>query len=63
MQSSTSIAQLSCPVPNCTFHAEMLKKVFNVLPKSDGSKDHLNFGEDHKGHCNAECATFPMTKT
>eukprot|EP00957_Ditylum_brightwellii_P025921 1960864-Ditylum_brightwellii.AAC.1 len=28
----------------------MPKKMFNVLPKADGSKDHLNFGEDYKEH-------------
>eukprot|EP00957_Ditylum_brightwellii_P124918 9522977-Ditylum_brightwellii.AAC.1 len=62
MQSSTSIAHVSCPVPSCTFHAEMPKKVFNVLPKADGSKDRLNFGEDYKVHYDAECATLPMKK-
>eukprot|EP00957_Ditylum_brightwellii_P081326 6186396-Ditylum_brightwellii.AAC.1 len=41
----------------------MPKKVFNVLPKSEGSKDHLNFGEDYKIHYNAECVAFPMIKT
>eukprot|EP00957_Ditylum_brightwellii_P190997 14542783-Ditylum_brightwellii.AAC.1 len=63
MQSSTSIAHVFCPVPSCTFHAEMPKKVFNVLPKADDSKDYLNFGEDYKVQYNAECATFPTTKT
>eukprot|EP00957_Ditylum_brightwellii_P149488 11383989-Ditylum_brightwellii.AAC.1 len=28
----------------------MPKKVFNILPKSEGSKDHLIFGEDYKEH-------------
>eukprot|EP00957_Ditylum_brightwellii_P080437 6117958-Ditylum_brightwellii.AAC.1 len=41
----------------------MPKKVFNVLPKADGCKDYLNFGEDYKVHYDAECATFPMAKT
>eukprot|EP00957_Ditylum_brightwellii_P152711 11624280-Ditylum_brightwellii.AAC.1 len=40
----------------------MPKKVFNILPKLEGFKDHLNFEEDYKVHYNAECATFPMTK-
>eukprot|EP00957_Ditylum_brightwellii_P140395 10697132-Ditylum_brightwellii.AAC.1 len=28
----------------------MPKKVFSILPKVEGSKDHLNFGEDYKEH-------------
>eukprot|EP00957_Ditylum_brightwellii_P006321 479676-Ditylum_brightwellii.AAC.1 len=47
-RSSISIAHVSFPVPNCTFHVEMPKKVFYVLPKTDGFRDHLNFGEDYK---------------
>eukprot|EP00957_Ditylum_brightwellii_P161894 12325592-Ditylum_brightwellii.AAC.1 len=41
----------------------MPKKVFNALPKAEGSKDHLNIVEDYNVHYNAECATCPMTKT
>eukprot|EP00957_Ditylum_brightwellii_P007093 538436-Ditylum_brightwellii.AAC.1 len=48
MQSSTNIAHVSYPVPTCTFHVEVPKKMFHVLPKSEGFRDHLNFGEDYK---------------
>eukprot|EP00957_Ditylum_brightwellii_P138788 10579470-Ditylum_brightwellii.AAC.1 len=41
----------------------MPKKVLNILPRAEGSKYHLNFGEDYKVHYNAECATFPMKTT
>eukprot|EP00957_Ditylum_brightwellii_P004328 328450-Ditylum_brightwellii.AAC.1 len=61
-QNSTSIVHVSCPVSNCTFYAEMPKRVFHILPKSDGFRNHLNFGEDYKVHYNAECPTFPMTR-
>eukprot|EP00957_Ditylum_brightwellii_P059585 4524072-Ditylum_brightwellii.AAC.2 len=61
-QSSTGITHVSCPVPNCTFHAEIPKKAFHVLPKSDGFKNNLNFGEDYKVHYDAECSMFPMSK-
>eukprot|EP00957_Ditylum_brightwellii_P140016 10668990-Ditylum_brightwellii.AAC.1 len=62
MQSSTSIAYVSCPVPSCAFDAEMPKKVFIILPKADGSKDHLNFGEDYKVFYNAEWKDSPKSE-
>eukprot|EP00957_Ditylum_brightwellii_P065832 4993308-Ditylum_brightwellii.AAC.1 len=31
---------------------EIPKKVFDIMPKSEGSNDHLNFGEDYKSWVN-----------
>eukprot|EP00957_Ditylum_brightwellii_P149668 11397473-Ditylum_brightwellii.AAC.1 len=61
-QTSTSSTYVSCPVPNCTFHVEIPKKVFHVLPKMDGLKNNLHFGEDYKLCFDTECSLFPMTR-